>query len=126
VVAANREAAANSWWMRLAPRVGFEPSTSWLTSTFQIGNNHFAVQWRLKTGIPGRIKEKKERRGGRLTSDNQVTTSGFCGERCQARAIPTERNCYQLDSTEPNWTGGWHLRFPLALPSFHRVTGLAL
>jgi hypothetical protein len=56
-------------------------------------------------GIPGQRSEKERCVAPvdvKPTSDNRVTSSGICDEFCQGFAVPTERNCYQLDSTEQN------------------------
>jgi hypothetical protein len=54
-----------------------------------------------------------------------ASTSGTCRPSGGCSAVQTARICTDLARTAPNCTGGWRVRFPLALPGFQQLTGAA-
>ena len=62
--------------------------------------------------------------GRRMTAtDHRQTTPATHTARNAGRRAPSAPICYYLRPSGPNCSGGKRVRFPLALPCFHRVTG---
>jgi hypothetical protein len=63
-------------------------------------------------------------RGNSAPSDDQVTKRAVRSPDYACVRVPAERRMKDLAQTELNRTACEHVRLPLALPCFHRVTGV--